>query len=272
MSEWDEGAWEWRGELCRSLRRRVGRALREYAMIEEGDRVLVGLSGGKDSLVLLHALSDLRRRSPVRFDLAACTVALTGMDLTGLEAYCRVRDTPFFVLPHPTLEILEERGERSPCSLCATLRRGLLSSFARDEGYNKLALGHNLDDAVETFFMNLLRAGRARSFLPKLFQTRTGVTVIRPLSQASAAAVRDEAERLALPILFTICPHAGRTERQRVRAMLEELHLAFPNLKSQVMNALRSLSSSDRWTGKGAEGEARDNLSDDLFPEGSDVL
>lgn len=217
-------------------------------MIAEGDRVLIGLSGGKDSLVLLHTLSEFRRRSPARFDLAACTVALRGMDVSILEEYCAAREVPYIVLRHPILEIIESRNERSPCSFCANMRRGILNSRAREDGYNRLALGHNLDDAVETFFMNLFRAGRARSFQPKLHQTRTGVTVIRPLIYVRETTVVAEARRLNLPILLTTCPWAGRTERQRTKAMLDTLCGEVPNLFASVVNALRSLDTADRWT------------------------
>jgi tRNA(Ile)-lysidine synthase TilS/MesJ len=219
----------------------------EFSMIAEGDRVLVGLSGGKDSLVLLHTLSEFRRRSPARFDLAACTVALRGMDVSDLRAYCAAREVPYIVLQHPILEIIESRKERSPCSFCANMRRGILNSRAREDGYNRLALGHNLDDAVETFFMNLFRAGRARSFQPKLYQTRTGVTVIRPLIYVRETVVVAEAHRLNLPILSTTCPWAGRTERQRTKNMLDTLSGELPNLFGNVVNALRSLDTADRW-------------------------
>ena len=118
----------WDEPLCRALRRRIGRVLGRYRMIADGDRIVVGLSGGKDSLLLLHALSDLRRRSPVRFDLAACTVALTRMDVSHLREYCTARNVPYTALEHPIMEIIESRAERSPCSFCANMRRGVLSS------------------------------------------------------------------------------------------------------------------------------------------------
>lgn len=238
----------WDAPLCHALRRRIGRAIGRYRMITEGDRVAVGLSGGKDSLLLLHALSDLRRRSPVRFDLAACTVALTGMDVSLLRGYCAARGVPYAVLEHPTLEIIESRGERSPCSFCANMRRGLLSSWARGNGFNRLALGHHLDDAVETFFMNLLRAGRARSFHPTVHMTRTDVTVIRPLIASPEAAIVDEVRRLALPVLERVCPFAGGTERRRVKELLQDLRRDTPDLFANVVNALENLSDTDRWT------------------------
>ena len=237
----------WREPLCHALRRRVGQALARWAMISPEDRVLVGLSGGKDSLVLLHALSDLRRRSPVKFELAACTVGLTGMDTSSLADYCAARGVPYTVLEQPIMEIIEERGERSPCSFCANMRRGRLCAWAAEQGFNKLALGHSLDDAVETFFMNLLRAGRARSFLPAVPMSRTGVTVIRPLVLSTEAAIIDEARRLELPILGTSCPYAGHTERQNVRERIAQLRKDVPDLYSKVLNALENLSGADAW-------------------------
>ena len=237
----------WDEPLCRALRRRIGRALGRYCMIAEGDRVVVGLSGGKDSLLLLHALSDLRRRSPVRFDLAACTVALTGMDVSHLREYCTARDVPYTALEHPIMEIIESRSERSPCSFCANMRRGLLSTWAHDNGFNRLALGHSLDDAVETFFLNLLRAGRARSFQPTAHMTRSNVTVIRPLIASPEAAIIDEVKRLGLPVLETVCPFAGGTERQRVKDLLEALRRDVPDLFANVVNAMENLSDADRW-------------------------
>ena len=239
----------WAEPLCHALRRRVGRALGRWSMIEAGDRVLIGLSGGKDSLALLHALSDLRRRSPVRFELAACTVALTGMDTSRLGDYCAARGVPYSVIERPIMEIIQQRGERSPCSFCANMRRGLLSSWAANHGFHKLALGHSLDDAVETFFMNLLQAGRARSFLPVVHMSRAGVTVIRPLVLSTEAAIIDEARRLSLPILETVCPFAGRTERARVRALLKALRADVPDLHAKVLNALENLSDGDGWSG-----------------------
>jgi tRNA(Ile)-lysidine synthase TilS/MesJ len=243
---------QWKNELSRGLRRSIGRAVGDFSMIGEGDRILLGLSGGKDSLVLLHALSEFRRRSPARFELAACTVAIAGgrapeADLSGLEDYCAAREVPYVALRHPIIEILENRNERSPCSFCANMRRGILSTHAQENGFGKLALGHSLDDAAETFFMNLLRAGRARSFQPKFFQDRTRVEVIRPLICTRESAVIAEARRLELPVLASNCPYAGKTERQRVKETLAGMTASYPDLYGNVLNALKTLSSSDRW-------------------------
>jgi len=237
----------WSEPIARAMRRSVGRAAGDFSMIEDGDRILLGLSGGKDSLVLLHTLSELRTFSPAHFDLSACTVALTGMDVTRLKSYCCARGVQYIVLRHPIIEIIESRNERSPCSFCANMRRGILSTRAQESGFNKVALGHNLDDAVETFFMNIFRTGRARSFQPKFLQDRTNVEVIRPLIYTSETSVMNEARRLELPILTGACPYAGKTERQRTKEILTGLKAIYPDLYSNVVNALKNINSTDRW-------------------------
>ena len=231
--------------LCKSLRRKVGQALAKWRMIEAGDRVLVGLSGGKDSLVLLHALHDLSRRSPVKFSLAALSVKLTDMNTEPLAAYCEAQGISYNVIEQPIIEIINSRREKSPCSFCANMRRGIISSWARDHDFNKLALGHSLDDAVETFFMNLLHAGRAKSFQPVAHMSRTNVTVIRPLVLATEAAIIDEAKRLALPVIKSPCPFAGHTERQRTREFVAELRKTIPDLYAKIINALENLSDAE---------------------------
>ena len=233
--------------LCNSLRRKIGTALAKWKMIEENDRVLVGLSGGKDSLVLLHALSDFQKRSPVKFSLAALSVKITGLDTEILSEYCSEKNINYHVIEQPIIEIIKSRGERSPCSFCANMRRGIISSWAIKNNFNKLALGHSLDDAVETFFMNLLHAGRAKSFQPVAYMSRTNIKVIRPLILSTEAAIIDEAKRLELPIVKSPCPFAGHTERQRTREFISELRQKIPDLYSKVLNALENLSELDSW-------------------------
>ena len=237
----------WAMSLNKSLRRKIGTALSRWNMINEGDRVLVGLSGGKDSLLLLHALLEFSRRSPVKFSLSALTVRLSGMDTSALEEYCSFLQIPFSIVDQDIMGIIEVRHEKSPCSFCANMRRGILSRWASENGCSKLALGHTLDDAVETFFMNILHAGRARSFQPVAHMSRTNVTVIRPLVLSTEAAIIDEAKRLELPVVASSCPFAGHTERQNVRELLSRLRLDIPDLYAKVINALANLSDSDAW-------------------------
>ncbi len=237
----------WSLPLNHSLRRKIGTALTTWHMINEGDNVLVGLSGGKDSMILLHALHEFSRRSPVKFSLAALSVKLSGMDTAPLEDYCSHKGIDYRVIEQDIIAIINARHEKSPCSFCANMRRGILSSYAAQNGFNKLALGHSLDDAAETFFMNLLHAGRARSFHPVSLMSRTGVTVIRPLVLSTEAAIIDEAKRLALPVIASACPFAGHTERQRVREFVADLRGRVPDLYAKIVNALQNLSDSESW-------------------------
>ena len=233
--------------INKNLRKKIGQALSYFNMIDSSDKVLVGLSGGKDSLILLHALEEFSRRSPVKFSLAALSVKITGLDTEVLKNYCDSKNINYFVIEQPIIEIIKSRGEKSPCSFCANMRRGIISSWASQNGFNKLALGHSLDDAVETFFMNLLHAGRAKSFQPVAYMSRTNIKVIRPLIFATEAAIIDEAKRLELPIVKSPCPFAGHTERQRTREFIADLRKKIPDLYAKVVNALENLSDSDNW-------------------------
>ena len=127
------------------------------------------------------------------------------------------------------------------------MRRGILSSWASENGFSKLALGHSLDDAAETFFMNLFHAGRARSFQPTAYMSRTNITVIRPLVLSTEAAIIDEAKRLSLPVIESVCPFAGHTERQRIREYIANLRREVPDIYAKIVNALENLSDSESW-------------------------
>ncbi|MBR6052966.1 MAG: tRNA 2-thiocytidine(32) synthetase TtcA, partial [Clostridia bacterium] len=147
----------------------VRRAVDDYGMIRPGDKIAVGISGGKDSLTLLAALSALRRFYPARFDLVGITVDMgfDGVDLSPIEEFCRALDVPFFVEKTEIAKVIFDiRKESNPCSLCAKMRRGALHSRAKAEGCNKIALGHHFDDAVETFLLNLFHEGRLGCFSP----------------------------------------------------------------------------------------------------------
>ncbi len=230
-----------------SLRRRIGKAISQWQMISEGDKILLGLSGGKDSLILLHALHDLQKRSPVHFSLSAFTVKISGLETKPLEEYCEAQNIPYTVKDHDIIGIIHARNEKSPCSFCANMRRGIISSWASENGFNKLALGHTLDDAIETFFMNLLHSGRAKSFQPKSLMTRTGVTVIRPLILSTESAIIDEVKRLNLPVTKSPCPFAGYTERQRIREYIAGLRKDIPDLYGKILHALQNLTDSESW-------------------------
>lgn len=234
------------------LRKKIGAAMGDFRMIAPGDRILIGLSGGKDSLMLTLALAEFRRRSPVRFSLRACTVDITAgrMDTAPLEAFCASLSIPHTTSRHPIAEIIETRNERSPCSLCANMRRGILNARAKDEGCNLLALGHNLDDAVETVLMNLFQAGRFKAFQPKYHQSRSDITVIRPLVLVEEQRIAREARRLGLPVLPYVCPFSLGTERSRTKDILVRLSADNPRIKYNIVRALRTLDQRDRWSPK----------------------
>ena len=233
------------------LRKKTGTALRRFSMIQPHDRVLIGLSGGKDSLVLTLALAGFQRRSPYPFSLAASFVDITGgkEDTAPLQSFCDSLGIPFFVRAYPVLSIIEERKERSPCSLCANLRRGILNNEAKERECSLLALGHTLDDAVETALMNLFQTGQFRSFQPKTWQSRTGVTVIRPLVLSEERSVAREAVRLSLPVRENPCPFSGNTERKRTADFIQSLCAGNPGIKYNIVHALECLDERNRWTG-----------------------
>ena len=234
-------------QINHSLRRKIGKAISQWQMISEGDKILVGLSGGKDSLILLHALHCLQARSPTHFSISALTVKISGLETESLEEYCEALNVPYTLIEQDIIGIIRARNEKSPCSFCANMRRGIISSWAAQNGFNKLALGHTLDDAIETFFMNLLHSGRAKSFQPNALMTRTGITVIRPLVLSTESAIIDAVKRLGLPVVESPCPFAGHTERQRVREYIAGLRKDIPDLYGKILHALQNLPDSESW-------------------------
>lgn len=236
-------------DLPFSIRKKMGLALAEFRMISPGDRIMIGLSGGKDSLMLAFALSGLRRRSPVKFFLSACTVDITGgeMDTDSLRTFCESLDIAYTVKAHPIVNIINIRNERSPCSLCANIRRGILNTAVKDAGCNVLALGHTLDDAVETALMNLFHTGRFKAFQPKFRQSRSDVTLIRPLVLVEERRITKEVTRLGLPILPYTCPFSLETERVRAKKIIDQLAAGNPRIKYNIIHALKCIDEGDRW-------------------------
>lgn len=218
-------------------------------MIQEGDRILVGLSGGKDSAVLLVGLARLMVRSPVRFSLGACTLDPTGgaLDPAPLEVFCQNLGVPLFIERYPLFDIMKERNTEAPCSFCANMRRGILSSTAKREGYGTLALGHHLDDTVETALLNLFQAGRFRSFQPRMWQDRTRLWVIRPLVTTPEELIIRETERLGLPVCSPDCPFEIQSQRLAIRDMIRQRPGDFSNLRGSVLHALTVLEGPDSW-------------------------
>lgn len=213
-------------------------------MIQPGDRVAVGVSGGKDSLLLLYALSLYRYVRHHDFTLQAImlTSGKEKPDTSAIEALCGQLDVPIVIRHTEIYQILFEwRKEDNPCALCAKMRRGSLHTALREAGIHKVALGHHYDDAVETFFLSLFYEGRLSCFHPVTYLDRMDITQIRPLLYVSEAMVREAAQRLQLPVVHNPCPADGATKRQEVKDLIAGLEGQYPKLKEYTFAAMQRL-------------------------------
>lgn len=231
-------------KLERDISRKVGRAVHDYGMIEENDRVLVALSGGKDSWALLRILTLLKRRAPIPFQLTAVTVH-PGFDtflVDRISAYCREHGYEHFVENTNMREILEDLYEPHEiyCPFCARLRRGVLYTVARREGFNKIALGHHADDLIETLLMAEFFTGEIKS-MPPLLRADDGVNVvIRPLCYVFEADLEEYAARMEFPLLTCACPMSGHPDLQRhkIKRLLKDLETGHPGIKANLLSCL----------------------------------
>ncbi len=219
----------------------VRRCVDDYNMIQEGDRIAVGVSGGKDSLVLLVLLAELRKYFNRRFHLEAVTIDMgLGMDYSGVAALCQQWDVPYTIVKTEIAPIIfDHRKEKNPCSMCAKMRRGALNQAILERGCNKLALGHHYDDAVETFMMNLLFEGRIGCFQPVTDLDRTGVIQIRPMLYIHERTVDNFSSRIGLPVVENRCPVDKTTKRTEVKELIFDLSKTYPDLKERIFGAMQ---------------------------------
>ena len=220
----------------------VRRCVEDYDMIDAGETVAVGVSGGKDSVLTLAALARLRRFYPKKFEVAAVTIdaGAPGMDFSPIARLCRELEVPYYVERVPIYEVVfEARQEKNPCSLCAKFRRGALSTKLNDLGISKIALGHHYDDAVETMLMSLFIEGRISCFQPVTYLDRTQVTQIRPLLYVQEREVRGAVKRLGLPVVKNPCPANGSTKREEMKELLRTLDQQFPGVKKRIFGAIQ---------------------------------
>lgn len=214
----------------------------DYDMIRAGDRIAVGVSGGKDSLTLLVLLAELKKFYPRPFELEAFSVdmGLDGMDFSPVAALCGELGVPFHRIGTQIGPLLfAHRKEKNPCSLCAKMRRGALGKAITEAGIYKIALGHHRDDAVETFLLSLIYEGRISCFEPVTYLDRTGVTQIRPMLYIPEQAVAHFAARYGLPVVRNSCPADKHTKREEIKDLVFELNGRYPGLKDRVFGAMQ---------------------------------
>ena len=217
------------------------RCIDDYDMIKEGDRIAVGVSGGKDSLVLLQLLAGLRKFFNKSFDLEAITIDMgLGMDYSGIAALCQQLEVPYHLIKTEIGPIIfEHRKEKNPCSLCSKMRRGALNQAILDLGFNKLALGHHYDDAVETFVMSLIYEGRISCFQPVTDLDHTGIVQIRPMLYIHEKTVDNFAKRMELPVTENRCPVDKSTKREEIKQLVYDLSQTYPDLKDRIFGAMQ---------------------------------
>ena len=220
------------------------RAVTDFHMIEDGDKIAVGISGGKDSLVLCEALYLFSKFSPEKFSLIGVNVNMgfketSEEEMERVRAYFKEREIPFFEEKTDIAEIIFDiRKESNPCSLCSKLRRGALCSIAQREGANKVALGHHADDVLETFLLSFMQEGRLSTLAPTSFLTRTETTVIRPLLYVNEKDIRGAARRYNLPVVFNPCPADKHTRREFMKKLVEDLRAEIPDVRKSMISAI----------------------------------
>ncbi len=219
-------------------------ACQQYEMIKEGDRIAVGVSGGKDSMALLAAMANLRIFYPEKFELVAITLdprfGGEDGDYSAIEEFCKEREIEYIVKRTQLAEVIFDiRKESNPCSLCARMRRGALHDAAKAAGCNKIALGHHLDDVAETFIMNLFNGGTLDCFMPVTYLSRKDIYMIRPMIFARESDCARVVRKEGLPIVKSKCPADGTTERQEVKDFLNSLEKKYGNVREKILGAMQ---------------------------------
>jgi len=226
------------------------RGVEKYEMIKPGDRIAIGLSGGKDSTALLVAMKRFQSFSPIPFELEGITLDMGfgGMDLTPLADLCAKLDVPYTIKKTRIGPIVfEERQEKKPCSLCARMKRGALHNLTIERGCRTIALGHHADDAIETFFLSLFYEGRINTFSPVTYLDRKDITVIRPLIFVKERDIISDSEMKNLPVIQSTCPANGLTKREDIKNMIKELRKTMPDMDDRVLGAIQNKEQCHLW-------------------------
>lgn len=223
------------------------RAVDDYNMIEEGDKIAVGLSGGKDSILTMLALANLRVFYPKKFELIAITldIGLDNFDTTYLEKLCKENSVEYHVEKTHIKEIVFDiRKEKNPCSLCANLRRGILYDTAKKLGCNKVALGHHMDDVMETFFMSLIYEGRIHTFSPVTYLSRKDIKIIRPMVYVPEKEVKRYMKQNEIDVVKSTCPADGETKREYIKDLIYKLNKENHKVRESIFGAIKRM---DEW-------------------------
>lgn len=221
----------------------IRRACEEFRLIEDGDKIGIGVSGGKDSLMLLYAMSLYRKFAKQKFEIVALTLTMgiEPFDVSPIAELCKKLDVEYIVRKTEIGKVIfEERKEKNPCSLCAKMRRGALNELAKEVGCNKVALGHHRDDALETLLLCLLHEGRIHTFHPSSYLSRMDLTVIRPMVYVPEKHIIHLTKVLDLPIVKSPCPANGNTQREEMKNLLDSLCRLYPNARELMLSALRN--------------------------------
>ncbi len=240
---------------------KIFRAVVEFELIDEGDKILIGISGGKDSLLLTYALACLKQRTKKNFELVALTIDPKFSEdfrekISAVKNFCNELEISHEVREIDIAALIREQDNKNPCYTCAYFRRAVMNRVANELGANKVAYAHHLDDAVETFFMSLLSTGQLNTFQPKTFLDRTNITVIRPLIYVRESEIKKFTQRFE--ILKSPCPFDGFTNRQRVKNLIVELEKDFPDLFWHLAAAMRKNSIGELWDAPKTRQEMRE--------------
>ncbi len=226
------------------------KAIKDYDMIQDGDKIVVGISGGKDSMTLLYALKLFQRFSPAKYDLYAVTLSMgfDNFDVTPIYDFCNKIDVPYKVVNTEIAKIVFDiRKEPNPCALCAKMRRGALHDIVNELGFNKIALGHHADDAIETMFLSMLYEGRVSTFKPVTYLDRKDIYNIRPLVYVKEKQVISAIERHNIPVVKRPCPMDKNTKREEVKQMLNQIYKTVPEGRDRLLKAITNKDNFELW-------------------------
>ncbi|KAF1296305.1 tRNA 2-thiocytidine(32) synthetase TtcA [Enterococcus sp. JM4C] len=230
----------------------IRRAVLNHQMIEPGDRVAIGMSGGKDSTSLLYFLDTIRKQQRLGFDFEIVPISLAmgfEMDITPMQTFVESLGYELEVVDTNIAQVVFDiREEKSPCSLCAKLRRGYLYTRAKELGCQKVALGHHLDDAIETYFMNFLFHGKMNSFEPKSYLSKTDITLIRPMIYLEEKEIIKLVQREELPVIFNPCPVDKKTKREEIKHLVTGLSAEYSDIRQKFIMGMEQGQAADFWT------------------------